>query len=162
LTFAGDDTPLPATFPSGTTCDAASALGSFRRAGDCAVLTGADAGKGGPQAALLDATRGGFRDVDRGQPVMPINIDLGMLAAAMHENRHGELGMHACLPGAAGGCPDGQRFNGVLSISKSREGAIVGARWCADLSRRRRSPAEAAAVGALRHVHVGRGVVRTG
>jgi hypothetical protein len=51
---------------------------------------------------------------------MPINIDLGMLAAAMHENRHGELGMHACLSGAAGGCPDGQRFNGVLSISASR------------------------------------------
>jgi hypothetical protein len=120
LTFAGDGTPLPATFLSGTTCDAASALGTFRRAGDCAGLTGADAGKGGPQAALLDATRGGFRDVDRGQPVMPINIDLGMLAAAMHENRRGELGIHACLPGAAGGCPDRQRFNGVLYISASR------------------------------------------
>jgi len=120
IELAGDGTPNPAGFLGGTVCDATSPLASFSRPSACVGFSGGpQAGKGGPKAALLDATRGGFRDVDLAQPVSPINIDLGMLAAAMHENRNGELGIHACLPGAAGGCPDSQRFNGVLYISAS-------------------------------------------
>jgi hypothetical protein len=121
LEIAGDGTPNPAGFLGGSVCDAASPLGTFARPSSCqAFVGGADAGRGGPKAALLDASRGGFKDVDRGVAVNPINIDLGMLAAAMHENRNGELGIHACLPGAAGGCPDSQMFNGVLYVSASR------------------------------------------
>lgn len=121
LEVAADGTPNPGGFLSGSVCEAGSPLATFARPAACAAFTGgANAGKGGAKAALVDMTRGGFADVDRAAPVVPINIDLGLLAAAMHENRNGELGIHAFLPGAAGGCPDRQRFNGVLYISSSR------------------------------------------
>jgi len=124
VSYGALDGDAPGGFLSSSVCrPAAGNIGVFARPSSCEVFTSADGpalvGKGGPQAALVEATRGGFGDADEAAPVLPINIDLGLLGAAMRENRNGELGTHACLPGASGGCPEAQLFNGVLYISAS-------------------------------------------
>lgn len=124
VSYGALDGDAPAGFLASSVCrPAAGNIGVFGRPTTCQRFEGADGpalvGKGGPQAALVEATRGGFGDADEAAPVLPINIDLGLLGAAMRENRNGELGTHACLPGASGGCPDTQLFNGVLYISAS-------------------------------------------
>lgn len=118
----------PAGFLSAATCStrlsgAAVAPGTFAPPASCARFAAGDrpelVGKGGRQAALLDVARGGFGDPQL-QGLLPMNIDVEMLGAAMLQNRNGEVGTAVCLPGAVGGCTAAKRFNGILYLSAGR------------------------------------------
>lgn len=118
----------PAAFLSTEVCKdspgfAASTACAFFESSDGPSLNG----RGGPSAGLLDAARGGFADPDMGA-VLPININLGALGAALEKRSDGELGTHICMPLTSENPGTCQRvFNGIVYVTSTKGSSIAGA-----------------------------------
>ena len=78
---------------------------------------------------LVDATRTGFKDLDAGENMLPINLDVAGLVRALRDKTPGELGSYFCGASDSGvanvadvpaaGC---RKFNGILWIGSTWNG----------------------------------------
>lgn len=96
----------------------------------------------GVDVGLLEASRGGFRDVNAqiaGQPanVLPLNFDVDEFLTALTDGSRGELGSYFCgatlnvnnpvdIPSAADGSPLCRPFNGIVYIAATWKGSLDG------------------------------------